>query len=127
MTKKRTWYQWFSNPSQVLLVVFVGLCLFFAVGVFRQIDDLRAHQAQLRHTLARRDALIGSGKVLEEYEANIELKLEGLVRDGYGARQDDTVVQIPPSYLAEVAAQPVWEPAAGPVWRQWWDLFFRRD
>jgi len=127
MTKKRTWYQRFPNPSQILLVVFVGLCLFFTVGLFRQIDELRAHQAQLRYTLARRDALIDRGKVLEEYEADIDLKLEGLVRDSYGARQEDTVVLIPPGYLAEVEVQPVWEPSEGPVWQQWWDLFFRRD
>jgi hypothetical protein len=127
MTKKRTWYQWFSNPSQVLLIVFVGLCLFFTVGLFRQIDDLRVHQAKLRSALARRDGLIDTRRELDEYEANIELKLEGLVRDSYGARQEDTVVQIPPDYLAEVSVQPVWEPSDGPAWQQWWDLFFRRD
>jgi hypothetical protein len=127
MTKKRAWYQWLSNPSQVLLLVFIGLCLFFMVGLFRQIDDVRAHQAQLRYTLARRDALVERGKQLDEYAESVELRLEGLARDGYGARREDTVVQIPPEALVGVEAEPDWAPLEGPVWQQWWDLFFGSD
>ena len=124
MTKKGPWYRSLSTPSQVLLVVFLALCLFFGIGVFRQFDEYLASLARLEQTQARLAGLEKKGERLEEARRDIDREKESLVRDGLGARPGDTVFQLPPNLLTEQKAEQASASADAPFWQQWWDLFF---
>jgi hypothetical protein len=127
MTKKRPWYRSLSTPSQIVLAVFLGLCLFFTVGLFKRADDYLAARTQLERTLARRSALEQTGEDLRTLQDDLDRVKEGMVRDSRYARPGENVVQLPPEPSADPGTEQAGAALDSPVWQQWLELLFGSD
>jgi hypothetical protein len=127
VTKKSPWYRSLSAPSQIVLALFLGLCILFTVGLFNQADEYLAHRAQLEYTLARRAALEQTGRELRELEADVDMVLEGMVRDSRAARPGETVIQAPVEQFTDLGTEPPQQAVDLSPWQQWFGLFFGSD
>ena len=127
MTTKRPWYRLFTTPSQIFLVVSLASCLFFAVGLFRQLDRYMAHRLQLQVIQARQASLAKTAEDLSEFERNVELEKEGRIRERRDARPYEYVLEVPPGFVGELQVEQAATLTTAPIWEQWWGLFFGRD
>ena len=127
MDDRIPWYRSLSAPSQVLLMIFLGLCLFFGMGLFRQLREYMANRVVYQQRLERLESLEDRRAYLQRLAKDIEWQKEELAREGMAVRPGDVLIQIEPTTAEAESVHSVAPQDRVPIWVQWRDLFFPED
>jgi len=127
MDDRMPWYRSLSAPSQVLLMVFMGLCLFFGLGLFRQLREYMANRVVYQQSLERLQTLEGRRAYLQGIAQDIDRRKEELAREGMAVQPGDVLIQMEPSTAESENVQSAARPYQVPIWVQWRDLFFSEE
>jgi hypothetical protein len=127
MDDRIPWYRSLSAPSQVLLMIFLGLCLFFGMGLFRQLREYMANRVVYQQSLERLEALEDRRAYLQGIAQDIDRHKEELARERMAVRPGDVVIQIEPTTAESESVQRAATPEHVPIWVQWRSLFFPDD
>ena len=123
MDDRMPWYRSLSTPSQVLLLVFLGLCLYFGIGLFRQLREYMANRVVYQQSLERLEVLRERRNTLRGITQDLDWYREELAREGMAVQPGDVLIQVEPITPEEEGERSALPAEQVPVWQQWRGLF----
>ena len=121
------WYRSLSAPSQVLLMIFLVLCLFFGIGLFRQLREYMANRVVYQQRVERLEALELKRASLRDIAQNIDRQKEERAREGLAVLPGEVLIQIESNTAESEDVQTAAPRSQTPIWVQWRNLFFPED